>query len=360
MKRIALIIGMSAIMFAVVVSCKKDNNDPPVQNSLAKDIAEAEAGTDGKYIYILNEGVWGGNDASLDRIEVASGEYQSDVFAKQNGRGLGDVANDILIYGSKMYIVVNNSNIVEVLDPETARSVRQIQLAGKQPRYIVGHEGYVYVSCYSDEVLKIDTATFSVVGSCAVGRDPEMLAVAGSNLYVVNSGGLDNPNYDTTLSVVDLSTFAETRKVAVGINPTKLAKIDDNRLLMVCNGNYGSIPSSMAVFRLSDDTVIRIPHKCTNFVINCGFAYCYDYDYANSTPIFFSVNLGDYRAEGSHISVSQKIEIPYGIALNPGNGNVYLTDSHGFVSNGDIHCYRNGHLAYMHECGSGPSKVAVW
>ena len=72
MKRIALIIGMSAIMFAVVVSCKKDNNETTVQNSLAKDIVEAEAGTDGKYIYILNEGVWGGNDASLDRIEVAS------------------------------------------------------------------------------------------------------------------------------------------------------------------------------------------------------------------------------------------------------------------------------------------------
>ena len=323
-----MVIGFAALMCAVAVSCKKDNNESTEQNSLAKDIVAAEEGTDARYIYILNEGVWGGNDASLDRIAVATGEYQSDVFASKNGRGLGDVANDIQIYGRKMYIVVNSSNIVEVLDPDNARSVRQIQLAGKQPRYLVGHKGYVYITCYSDDVLKIDTSTLSVVATCNVGRDPEMLAVIGDTLYTVNSGGLDNPNYDSTVSVVDLATFTEVRKINIGMNPTKMVKIDNNRLMVVCNGNY---------------------------------AYCYDFDWSANTAVFYRVNLGTLAKESFVLSGSDGIVCPYGIAVNKDNGNIYLTDSQNFISSGDFYCFSAaGAKLYKCSCGMGPSKVVMW
>jgi YVTN family beta-propeller protein len=361
MKKIALVIGFAALMCAVAVSCKKDNNESTEQNSLAKDIVAAEEGTDARYIYILNEGVWGGNDASLDRIAVATGEYQSDVFASKNGRGLGDVANDIQIYGRKMYIVVNSSNIVEVLDPDNARSVRQIQLAGKQPRYLVGHKGYVYITCYSDDVLKIDTSTLSVVATCNVGRDPEMLAVIGDTLYTVNSGGLDNPNYDSTVSVVDLATFTEVRKINVGMNPTKIVKIDNNRLMVVCNGNYGSVPSSLAVIDLGVERVTRLLFTCTNLTVAGNYAYCYDFDWSAMTAVFYRVNLGTLAKENFTLNGSDDIVCPYGIAVNKDNGNIYLTDSQNFISSGDFYCFSSaGAKLYKCGCGMGPSKVVMW
>ncbi len=358
MKKLGFAVFFASVVLAVAVSCKKDLTEEAVS---ANDIAKAEEGSTSRYMYILNEGVWGGNDASLDRINLASGEYQRNIFGSANGRDLGDVANDMQIYGSKMYIVVNNSNIVEVLNPENARSVCQIQLAGKQPRYVVAHEGFVYVSCYTDEVLKIDTATFSVVGTCAVGKDPEMMAVIGQKLYVVNSGGLDNPNYDSTISVVSLDSFAEVRKVTVGLNPTKIMKIDESRLLIVCNGNYDSIPSSMAVYNIGTNAVTKLAFSCTNFLISNGYAYCYDFDWGSHAAVYYRVNLSNFAKENLTIDGTGNIECPYGIAVNKGNGNMYITDSRNFLSNGDIHCYSaTGTLRYSHECGMGPSKVVMW
>ena len=65
--------------------------------------------------YVLNEGTWSGNNASLSRVNLASGEMQNGVFAAANGRGLGDVAQDILVYGSHAYITVSFSNTIEAV-----------------------------------------------------------------------------------------------------------------------------------------------------------------------------------------------------------------------------------------------------
>lgn len=72
--------------------------------------------------YVLNQGLWGGNDASLSRVTLANGQITNYIFAAANGRGLGDIAQDILVYGSKAYITVTFSNTIEVVDPATNRS----------------------------------------------------------------------------------------------------------------------------------------------------------------------------------------------------------------------------------------------
>ncbi len=61
-------------------------------------------------------------------------------------------------------------------------------------------------------MAKVDTATMQVVDSCAVGYQPEEMVVAGDKLYVANSGGYRVPNYDKTVSVIDLKTFKEIKR----------------------------------------------------------------------------------------------------------------------------------------------------
>ena len=363
MKKLTLLI-CATFMVAFSVSCKKEpakEEETQVDETQVEEIVTAEQGTPAKYIYILNEGTWGNNEASLDRIELSTGIFEHNVFGARNGRDLGDVANDMQLYGGKMYIVVNNSNTLEVIDPETGRSIRQISEGINQPRYVVGAGAYVYVSSYSDLVYKIDTATFSVVATCAVGRDPEMMAVVGQKLYVVNSGGLDNPNYDTTLSVVDLTTFRETEKITVGTNPTKLAKIDDERLLVVCNGNYGNEPSSLVVVNTVTGDKQKLPFPCTNLLVNNGQALCYDYDWTTLAAVFYRLDLRTFAKESFALNGSGDIACPYGIAVNSHNGNIYVTDSQNFLSSGDIYCFSaTGALLYKRECGMGPSKVVMW
>ncbi len=70
---------------------------------------------DGSYGYILNEGSWGSNNASLSRVDLTTGAITNNVFSTANGRGLGDVAQDIVIYGTKAYISVTFSNSIEAM-----------------------------------------------------------------------------------------------------------------------------------------------------------------------------------------------------------------------------------------------------
>lgn len=77
--------------------------------------------------YVLNEGTWGSNNSSLSRVDLATGTINNNVFSAANGRGLGDVAQDIVVVGGKAYIAVSFSNTIEVLNL-TDNKAEQIKL----------------------------------------------------------------------------------------------------------------------------------------------------------------------------------------------------------------------------------------
>ena len=87
--------------------------------------------------------------------------------------------------------------------------------SSRQPRAITFDSGKAYVCSYDGTVARIDTASLEIDGVAEVGRNPEDLCVQDGKLYVSNSGGLDwaGVGVDRTVSVVDLSTFAETKKL---------------------------------------------------------------------------------------------------------------------------------------------------
>ena len=75
-------------------------------------------------LLVLNEGGWGANNAGVSRVDVNAGTANNSFFDDANGRGLGDVAQDILIHDGKAYITVSFSNSIEILDIATGKSTR--------------------------------------------------------------------------------------------------------------------------------------------------------------------------------------------------------------------------------------------
>ena len=87
---------------------------------------------------------------------------------------------------------------------------------------------YAYVSSYAGPVkidpnarlgyvARVDTTTLTVKDTCVVGYQPEEMVIVGNKLYVANSGGYRVPNYDRTVSVIDLNTFKVIKTIDVGI-----------------------------------------------------------------------------------------------------------------------------------------------
>lgn len=208
----------------------------------------------GEYLYILNEGLWGYNNATLTQYNITSGAVVKDCFSAKNNRGIGDTANDIVVCGDKMFIAVSTDEIIWVTDAN-AEIISKIELDA-QPRFMTQFNDKVYVTLYDGRVARIDAATMSVEAMVNVGRNPEQLCVLNGKLFVANSGGLDystEVGCDKTVSVIDISTFTEIEKIVVVLNPANILAADDGFIYLVSLGNvYNSIPNTFQ--RIDPDT----------------------------------------------------------------------------------------------------------
>ena len=108
------------------VSCKKDNNTEPA----------AAASTYSNGVFITHEGAFQGNNASVSFYGKGNGKLSNDIFNTVNSRPLGDVVQSMTIHNGKGYILVNNSQRVEVVNISDFKSSGVFNLPS--PRYAVG------------------------------------------------------------------------------------------------------------------------------------------------------------------------------------------------------------------------------
>ena len=185
------------------------------------------------------------------------------MFKAANGRVLGDTPQNAVVYGSKMYIAVYQSNLIEVVDRVSLKSLKTIPFdasEGQEPRFVLAHEGKVYASMYNGYVQRIDTLSLSIDGAVKVGPNPEEMCVAYDYLYVANSDGMNYQNGyadGCTVSKIALGSFSEEKKINVGINPTKMAS-DGNNVYVITMGDYSAANPATLRQIVNDNTVNAI------------------------------------------------------------------------------------------------------
>jgi len=319
-------------------------------------------------LYILCDGNYALNNSTLALYNFKNGTLNIDYFQTNNGRKLGDTGNDLQRYGSKLYAVVNGSSQIEVIDAETGESVRQIPLfdgsKGRQPRSVTFWEGKTYVCSFDGTVARIDTATLNVEAYVHVGRNPDGITVSHGKLYVSNSGGLDYASslgYDNTVSVIDLSTFSENKRITVGLNPGKIKADIYGYVYVVSRGDYQSTSGVwQCIDANTDEVVATYDLSVTNFDFYGNLAYLYSYDNKNKESWIKVFNLRSGEVvQDSFIKDGAKITTPYGISVNPDNGDVFITDAGNYVSMGDVYCFsQDGLLKYkIANVGISPNTV---
>jgi YVTN family beta-propeller protein len=312
-------------------------------------------------MYILNEGLFQMNNSTLSYYDFTTGKLTENIFLDVNHRGLGDVGNDLKRYGSKLYIVVNNSNIVEVVDVKTVQSLKTINLSGKQPRQVAFLDDKAYISCFDGDVVRIDTASLEVEATVHTGPNPDGICACNGKLYVCNSGGLSNPNYGNTVSVVDPATFTVVKDITVAVNPTRVKGYSDRYVYVVSNGNYGDVPYTFQKIDCQTDEIVKNYNlEVLNFDIHQNLAYVYSYNYSTMTSWIKVLDLEtDEIVKEQFISDGTQLKTPYGIKVNPLNGDVYITDAGTFTTNGDVYCFdKDGKKKFSFEAGLNPSAMA--
>lgn len=362
-------------------SCREVEVVNPTEYDVVDDVANPNSDILG--MYLLNEGNMGSNKCTLDYLDLQNGTYARNFYAERNPnvvKELGDVGNDIQIYGSRLYVVVNCSNKVEVLDAHSGQRIGQVNIPNC--RYIRFYRKKAYVTSYvgpvqlnnpdavQGAVYKVDTLTLEVEGRVTVGYQPDELCVLGQYLYVANSGGYRAPNYDNTVSQIELQGFKQVHKTPVGINLHRIRADQYGKLWVTSRGDFIETPSNLYVLQKKAGTsemevtdTLNIP--CSNLCIQGDSLYYYSTEWntyqQRNTITYGIVNVKTLERVTQHFitdGTEQDITMPYGINVHPETGDIYVTDAKNYVSSGTLSCYtREGKLKWRVRTGDIPAHT---
>lgn len=388
MKRIFQNFGKVVLAIALVAAagCRKEDtlrflpgeNGEPSDYEVVDAAVNASAEPSG--FYLVNQGNQGSNKARLDFLNFHNGFYIRDVFTEYNPevvKGLGDTGNDVQVYKGKVFAVVNGSHKVEIMDAYTMKRLAQVDVPNC--RFIAFDGNSAYVTSYvakDKEALKtqkgalyrIDLDTYKVTGQVTVGYQPEQLVIRDGKAYVANSGGYV-ANYDNTVSVVDLKSMKVEYNIEVAVNLELMLVDADGTIWVSSRGNYGDVSSTLNYLVKKGDKYelggsVNVP--VSSMALAGDKIYVIGSTYTPPTwaltTTYNIVNAKTRKLEsGSFITDGTESDITtaFTVTVNPGNGDIYVTDAKDYVSSGTLHCYTgSGKHKWSVHTGDIPGRIA--
>jgi hypothetical protein len=333
----------------------------------------------------------GSNNASLDFLRFSDGNYVTGAFKKMNpsvGAGLGDVGNDIVVHGDELWMVVNNSGIVEVVSAKDETEIAAI--AVPTPRYLAFDDQYAYVTSwagayatgsYDDngyytitdsknpkgQVYRIDLKTKKLAGSVEVGYQPEGIACQGGRLYVANSGGIASqlpPDYayDNTVSIIDTKSFKVEKSVPVQVNLKQVYSDGKGNIYVTTLGNYWDVHSGLYLIRTGQgNAVSKVADYVSVSALLGDTVYCIgtetEFDWSAASHVYQSWSVqGGTRKDWTLNVAATTLYSLYALDADT----FFVGDAGDYFNPGTVSCYYKGARRWSVNAGVCPGHYAVY
>lgn len=334
MKKYLLNFAVMLMGTSLLTGCLGSNSD---DNSQPTEIVVT------KGVLVINNGnVSSSIDGSLTFIDFSTDPFsvQQNVFKMANGRSLGGTPNDVMVYGSKIYITGSDENAVFVLDKKTFRLIEQISTTdemgdaeGVNPRCLEGYENKVYVSTYGGYVGVIDTTSLAISNMYKVGSAPEGLALGATtngsttevSLYVANS---DYGWGEGSISKINLSSGSVTEIKNASIrNPQEIAVAGD--ILYVLDWGYYDPDDDWkqheaGVYMVNGSNVTKVIPDATGMAASGTSIVTYNYPYGSSGVTYSIFNIVYGTLSNFYLSGGNPIVSPSAISIDPNSGYLYV------------------------------------
>ena len=278
-------------------------------------------------VLIGNEGNFQYGNSSLSSYNKNSGEISSNIYQNINQSLLGDVLHSISHIDHQLFLVVNNSGKIVVINDETFEYEYQIDNL-LSPRKIikVNNSKYYITDLYSNNIYIYNayqntTSEISVNGWCEdilmQNGKVYVCNVASNLIYVINS------NDDTIMD-----------SISVGQNPVSIKEDLKGDLWVLCQGSVSN----------NEDPSISIIETQTLKVIK-NFSLESNQNYPSSMNILknevFFINKHVYKISSIEDTLQEIIwentgNTFYNLSIDPYNKDIYLTDAKDYVQNGSL------------------------
>lgn len=339
-------------------SCSSDD-DP--KTPVIPEIEEADGA------YILNRGSsYSGIDGTINYVNLKTGVSTPDIFMSVNGRSLGAGPNAMAVCDNLLFILVYESNTMEVVDRKTMMTVKQIKfdgtggIKGSGPRHIaVSDDLKAYITMFDGYVICFDCLTLKCEHSIEVGDNPEGIAIVGDWIYVAISGGLNymqGKPYDNKMAKIDKRSFSVESKFEVGLNPTEVVT-NGSDLFVLCMGDYAGVEA--AIYKVNGTTSSKFA-PATLIAVDEENVYAINAPYYSTEPVtYLKYPVNNPSAPTSFVASGEEVDFPNAIAVEPVSGNVVVASTnleYGYPSY-SIDGYYNIYSPNGEKIGTGAAGI---
>lgn len=326
-----------AVLF-LGISCKKDK--PEAQQNPIVD-------SNSKGVYIVNEGGFGHGNGSVSYFSPSDSSVSEELFKAQNNKGLGDVCQSLTFYNQKGYIVVNNSQKVEVVDQTTFKSLATI-FGFTSPRYFLpvsSRKAYV-TDLYADKIAVVNLSSNSISSYINCKGWTEELVLSNGKAFVCSPHG-------DKVYVIQASNDQLIDSITVSYGSTSIRADKNGKLWVICSGDsekklkgalhrlnpIGNVVEQSFVFPDEKSSPWRLelnPSKDTLYYLNKGVFRMSIYD--SSLPI-----LAFIEPNGKNF---------YGLGIHPVYNEIYVSDALDYIQKSNVYRYNaQGKLIQFFKAG---------
>ncbi len=319
----------AALLFIVaLVSCKKDKPEP------AEPEVPVVVQPSQQRVFVVNEGKFGGGNATISLYNVATAEVSKEFYqAQNNNEKLGDVAQSMTRIGYKYYIVVNNSKKIVVCDKDM-KKISEI-VSPLSPRYILAvddNKAYVTdMSAGSIHIVNLSSNTIS--GEITCKGWTEDLVKVGNEVFVLN---------ETTgkMYVINTATDKITDSLFVGDTPVNVDLDKNGKLWVLSQGDFVAAGGQLwKIDPASRSVELKLPFTTSDF----PSSLCMN----KTKDTLLYLNNGVWRmpvsatAKPGAAFISPGTRMFYGLGVNPANYSIYVSDAIDFSQASTIYIYDN-------------------
>ena len=203
---------------------------------------------------VVNEGQFTKGTAALSAITY-EGTTTFDIFRDVNSMPLGDVAQSITCINGKYFVVLNNSNQIKVVEPQTFKLVSTIDYEEKSasPRFVAPlSDSTALVSDLNRQLTIIDTKKYKVLDYIDISSQIEKMTVVGKKVFCA-AGGAGVKVFDTD-KPISASAMRSVEGTEGGVMKTAKMILDKNEKLWVMTTS-------------SDETILNCIDPATEKVV---------------------------------------------------------------------------------------------
>ena len=306
-----------------------------------------------KGVFILNEGGYMHGNSTLSYYDKDEKTILNDVFTQNNDFPLGDQSQSITIHENLAYITVCNDGKVYSIDKNTFKFQNKItELVS--PRYITFlNDTKAYVSdIWGKCIYVVNPQTYTVSKTINLDahdsenpyqHSSEEMIIVG-NLLFTNSW-----SYDNKILIINTDTDKLIDSIEVLVQPKKIVLDKNNKLWVLCDGNYsgattssqkGIVKIDVQTRKIEQTFVFGEQTSTAEYIVN-------DMKINVTKDTIYYVNKNVYQMSiyDTQLPVTPYINADnrnfYALGIDPYNSDLYVSDAVDFMQNGVIYRYNS-------------------